>query len=218
MGNAPITFFRGHNVPPDLREQFKNWRFEAYIPILLKIPGLERVEYYQIIKENPLYPYFLGIFHYSELPDRLKRSDSPDWHAVMEDQAKTFSRVEPFWSKHYLFLRNFDNVSNPAFPEPKTDDAPIIKIEAFKLSPDQTERYNEWFVKWAYRVYIPVLLMLPGFKEYIHYQKSEYDAAVLHKITGLPIVTEYPRYVSVLHFANQESCENYENSPALIER
>ena len=62
--NLSAIMLRGRNVPPDLREKFYNWMFEAYIPILLTIPGLEAVEHYHIFKENPLYPGLLGIYHY----------------------------------------------------------------------------------------------------------------------------------------------------------
>jgi hypothetical protein len=218
MENAPVTFFRGRNVPDDLRERYQNWMFEAYIPILLKIPGLEAVEYYRIVKENPLYPPLLGLYHYnySLLPAGISRMDSPDWQAVMEDQAKTFSRVEQFWSQHYILRRRFHQPTQPLTGDMPSRDAPIIHLEAFKLSPGEGENFNDWFVKWAYRVYIPVLMMLPGLIEYHHYQPYERDKTRLHQLTGKPVVTEYPQSLSVLHFENLEAFENYENSPALV--
>jgi hypothetical protein len=215
MENAPVTFCRGRNVSDDLRERYQNWMFEAYIPILLKIPGLLAVEYYRIVKQNPLYGSLLGLYHYNYglVPAGQKRDENPDWNAVMEDQAKTFSRVETIWSKHYFLQRRF---TKPANRDAKAVNVQVIHIEAFKISSDEQEKYNTWFVKWAYRVYIPVLMMLPGLIGYDHYQQYERDVTRLHQLTGKPVVTEYPRHLSVLHFENLEAFENYENSPGLV--
>jgi hypothetical protein len=216
MENAPVTLFRGRNVPPELREKFQNWMFEAYIPILLKIPPLEAVEYYQILKENPLYPGLMGVYHYQNAPVTDSRARNPDWNAVFRDQATTFARVENFWSEQYYLLRSFGELALPVSKDGKTGDTPVMHIEAFRLSAEEQERYNEWFVKWAYRVYIPVLMKLPGLNKYSYYQQTGLAVRASEQYIGKRVVTEYPRYISVLLFENLKAFENYENSPELV--
>jgi hypothetical protein len=214
MENLPHTLFRGRNVPPDLRERFQNWMFEAYIPILLKIPPLEAVEYYQIIKENPLYPGLLGVYHYQNASE--SRSRNPDCNAVFKDQATTFARVEHFWSENYNLLRSFGDVALAVSTDVKTGDAQVMHMEAYRLSPEEQGKYNDWFVKWAYRVYIPVLMKLPGLKQYNYYQQLGLPVRPSEQYIGKRVVTEYPRYISVLQFENLKAFESYENSPKLV--
>jgi hypothetical protein len=216
MENRPVVMFRGRNVPADLRERFQNWLFEAYIPILFKVPGLEAVEQYQIIKENPLYPNLLGIYHYQNAQLLRNRHTSDDWTNVLKDMA-TFDRVEHFWGQNYHPLRSFANAKQSVNSDTKTVDTLVIHIEALKLTLEEYEKYNTWFVKWAYRVYIPVLMKLPGLKEYTRYQRNdEFPEPRSHNFIGKPVVTDYPVYVSVLQFENLQAFENYENSPELL--
>jgi hypothetical protein len=211
MENLPLMLLRGRNVPADLRERFQNWLFEAYVPLFLKQPSLKMVDFYQIIKENPLYPELLGVYHHSNINAFEKIHENPDWIAIFNDMNKSFSRVEHVWGQNYHLLRSFVNVTHPVANDPKSVDTSIIHIEAFKLSPEEHERYKDWFVKWAYRVYIPVLMKLPGLKEYDHYQRLDVNHDVPSwNYIGKPVVTECPPFISIIYF------ENYENSPELI--
>jgi len=217
MENLPLMMLRGRNVPADLRERFQNWLFEAYVPLFLKQPSLKIVAFFQIIKDNPLYPGLLGAYHHTNIQALEKLNENPDWTAIFNDMNKTFSRVEHVWGQSYRLLRSFGNVIRPIVNDGKDENEPVIHFEAFKLSLEEHEKYNDWFIKWAYRVYIPVLMKLPGLKEYDHYQRMDTHGEIPSwNYIGKPVVTEYPCYVSVLYSENLRAFENYENSPELI--
>lgn len=215
MENRPIIFFRGRNVPPDQRERFQNWLFEAYVPILLKVEGVEKVEYYQIIKENPLYPNQLGFYRFKNRQAMESRDGNPDRDAVLKDMA-TFSRIEHFWSQTYGLLRSFDSAAKTESAVAKAEDTPVLHIESFQLPPEEQERCNDWYVKWAYRVYLPILMKLPGLVQYDRYRINDRREPYSDRFLGKPVVSEYPLYISVMYFENLKAFENYENSPELI--
>ena len=85
-------------------------------------------------------------------------------------------------------------------------------IEAPRLSPAEEEKYDNWFARWGYDVYIPLLMKLPGFKEYARYKLIDFDWTNWTNLTSLKIPASHPLYMSVLTFENIEAFEEYEKS------
>jgi len=76
----------------------------------------------------------------------------------------------------------------------------VINILGAQCPPEVAERLN----KWLGEVHFPMLLRFKGLNRISHYQKTEDN-------------NEYPNYLTVFEFDNQQAFEAYEVSPELAE-
>ena len=119
--------------------------------------------------------------------------------------------MEIVWSAVYQLVSGFRKT--PAFPSKKLDtrieDATIVHLEAYRLSSEDAEKYNKWFSDYAFNIFIPLFMKLPGIKGYDYF-----------KNTGIRLArnlreSDYSPYLSVVYFDDIQSYENYEKSPEL---
>jgi hypothetical protein len=164
MENKPIITISGRNVPPAIEEKYDNWTEGAYIPLYMKLPGVRGIDSYKIIRKNFETPARLLIYHSDNLESRKKRAVSADGVAIVRDRQITFGRVENFFSNTYELMRTFkkDEISAKVNNDTIVNDAPVIHIEGYEIPEDKYEKYEDWFNRWASRVYVPLLLEIPG--------------------------------------------------------
>jgi hypothetical protein len=71
MENAPVITLNGVSPYPgvdsEIWERYTRWSTEVYIPLMMKNTTRRGIDVYEIIKENPLYPFRLGIHHHESL-------------------------------------------------------------------------------------------------------------------------------------------------------
>lgn len=84
-----------------------------------------------------------------------------------------------------------------------------MHIEAYRFSAGDAAKYEKWFAEYAFNIFIPLFMKLPGIKGYDHY-----------KDTGIRIAQafrekDYPAYMSIAYLDNLEAFRNYEKSPEL---
>jgi hypothetical protein len=175
----------------------------------MKLPGIRGVDSYKIIKKNFEVPDRLLIYHGDSLENRKKRAVSPDGIAIVRDRQITFGMVEQFYSSIYELSRTFKNGERSAELSKETivSDASIIHIEGYEIPAEQYEKYEDWFIKWASRVYVPLLLEIPGVKacnffRLVDFRDPRYDN--LHFIES-----KMPRYVSITYFQDSASVEEF---------
>jgi hypothetical protein len=134
--NTPTIRIRAIRVYRDIEERFLNWLFEAYLPLYVAIPGIEEVDWYQRVKENPQYNKTLMISHYPNRKAQVELRNDQRWKDVQKDWAASWSKgYETYWFPAYEQTAIFKKeMKEPLDPEK----SPIIHLEGYVLSdPEQ---------------------------------------------------------------------------------
>lgn len=217
MESRPTIRIGATRVQPEYEERYHKWYLEVYAPLLIKVPGAQGADYYQIVKENPQYPRRLFINSYANRMEQVKVRSNAIVIDVQRDIIATWtSRSESIWYPSYELIKNFRNQEARSGESAllKVENAPIMHMEGYSLLSEDKEKFETWFTKWGYELYIPWLIKLPGLMEYSCYRLIDVD------LTGAPgreyytpkRPVEYPPYLSILHFENIEAYEHYEKS------
>jgi hypothetical protein len=215
MENTPTIRIQAIRVQSEYQERIRNWTMEVYYPLMMTVPGMIGVDYYQIVKENPQYLRTLSINYYANRAAMLGVRSDPKARDVLRDTNTTWaSRSEMVWWVAYQLIRNFRNeeANSRESAVMNVENAPIMHIEDYALSKDDQEKYETWFKKWGYELYIPLLMKLPGLKEYSWYRLINVESTGLPDYYKTKRAVEYPLYLSILHFENVSAYENYEKS------
>jgi hypothetical protein len=114
------------------------------------------------------------------------------------------------WTAAYALMKSFR--SKPVFSSDNQDtrieNAPIIHLEAYRLSAEEKEKYIRWFNDFGCPVFIPLVMKLPGVARYDWYQ----DTGLRTRDGG---GFEYPEYLSIIYFENLKAYEDFAKSPEL---
>lgn len=208
MENRPHIDISGRNIPADIEDRYLKWQDEVYHPTYMKL-GAAGIDRYKIVKKTLEYPGQISIFHRKDRNSFEENKKNPVRVDLQKDFDATFYRLEWVWHDVYVLMRSFRNDSSSR-ESTIVDNAPLIHIEGYRVPAAEQGRYDQWFMRWASRVYIPVQMKSPGLKAYNCFKLSD----LLMRFPGRNYVeVEIPPYVSILYFENIESFENYEASP-----
>ena len=181
------------------------------MPLQMKIPEVTGYDSYQITRENPDYGIRAAIIHYKNLRDWKAARETSEGKAIMGEIESWRERGvrDQIWSAAYALIKSFR--SKPVFSSDNQDtrieNAPIMHLEAYRLSAEEQEKYLKWFNDFGCTVFMPLFLKLPGLAGYDWY-----------KDTGLrtrPGQWEYPEYLSIIYFENLKAYEDFVKSPEL---
>ncbi len=117
--NAPIISFLGFKISNETADDFEKWlnewAFKAYIPILMKLPGIKAANFYtftgrslQKEAKDPDYPQALAIFYFTDLKAYENFESSPE-RAVFRKALKSDfpSGVSVRWNVQYQLVKSF---------------------------------------------------------------------------------------------------------------
>ncbi len=196
------------------QEKYIKWRDGAYAPMLISTNTAIAHEHYRIVHENPDYPLTFTLTLCRSLEDHLATGRSPEYAAYNKDIETTFGgRYERIWSTPYMLVKR---LKNEALTYDKNKDytpenAPVILLYGASLSPDEWDKYHNWFNDWGYPVYLPVLLKVPGVIEYSRWWLSN----IRSRMPPKPNISEDPKYpqdLSIIYFENLKAYQNFEKS------
>jgi hypothetical protein len=209
---ASVINIIGSNVSPALEEKFAYW-VEAYALVNMTIPYILGVDTYKINEENPLYPKNISVYHGQNLQELLKAIVNPARLAVVKDVNTTFKNEVIWYRKGYELVKSFRS-DTQLVQDTRVDNAQVLDMEVLNLTTEEEETYNRWLTRWAYPVYIPILMRLPGLKAYncFHHSGQDYQESKDYPARE----TEYPGYISMLYFEDIKAFRNYERSPELV--
>jgi len=210
MENAPHIMLVGRNIPADSEDRYFKWYDEVYNILYMKIPGYAGIDNYRVAKQTLDYPGIFSIQHLKNRRSVEEASKNPDRQALQKDHNATFYRIEWVWHEVYFLIGSFRNDSNS--PEATiVENAPIIHIDGYRVPTAEHGKYNQWFIKWASRIYIPLIMNSPGLTAYNCFKLSDFSM----RFPGHTYIeAEIPSYVSISYFDNTQSFEQYEASPA----
>jgi hypothetical protein len=208
MENAPHIIISGRNIPPDIGEKYLKWYDEVYAPLYMRIPGLNGIDRYNIVKKTLEYPDTISIYHHENRDTLAEHNKNQVRVDLVKDMQTTFYRIELSWHEVYVLNRSFKK--DPSTREDTIiENAPIIHIEGYRLPAAERRKYDQWFMKWASRIYIPLLMKIPGLKAYNCFKLSDFSV----RWSGFNYVeTEIPPYVSIIYFENMPSYQNFAES------
>ena len=209
MENAPHIMLVGRNIPSDIQERFLKWQDEVYSPLYIKNVGYNGIDRYQRIKKSLAYPDSVTIYHGKNRNMIEETKKNPTRADLQKDMDATFYRIEWVWHDAYVLTDSFrdDSSSREATI---VENAPVIHLEGYGVPTAEQQRYDQWFMRWASRVYIPILMKTPGLKAYNCFKLSDFSLRwPSHKY----LEAEIPPYISILYFENMEAFQNYSESP-----
>jgi hypothetical protein len=212
MENRPVISFTGRTAPADIEEKWTMWREGAYIPLYLKAPGVRCIDTYKIIRKTHDLPDYIFIFHGDNFENFKKRQETnQEVAAIDRDMNITFRTVEQFWRNVYELIRSFrNNGAAVKSMESIVDDAQVISIEGYKLPANEYDKYESWFIKWASRIYVPMLLRVSGVKACNFFRLLDYKSP---NWANDPVIEkDMPRYMSVTYYDNLKLAEDFRQS------
>lgn len=216
MGNRPAINFGARSPAPgadaEAYGRYRKWWLEVYSQILIKSPKMLGNDHYQIVRVNLEYPEMIMINHYKNLEDMRTHWASSE-SAITNKEVDSWRErgiIEQIWSAAYALMRSFR--SSPASTgneDTRIDNAPIMHMEAYRLSPEEQERYAKWFYEYGPPIFIPLFMKLPGLKGYDFYEdtglRRRQDARELKN----------PKYLSIIYFESMKAYEDFIKSPEL---
>jgi hypothetical protein len=199
-------------VDPEVRERYQHWVRDVYVPVGMKNAGRTGTESYQIVRESPEYPQSGSIVHYESLKALETILAFPESIAINEDRDTWNKRGirEGIWSATYELIKSFRSETGiqGGKADTRIENAPIMHIEAFRLSPEEQGKYYKWFSNFGYD-FVPLFVKLAGLKGYDFFKDTGFKTLEARE-------TKYPVYLSILYFENVNSFESYTKSHELV--
>jgi hypothetical protein len=181
MENAPVITltFRSPapGADPEVWARYRKWSSEVYVPMIMKTPMVSALDQYQIVKENPEYPFLGNVMHYENIEARESYRKTPERNAL-EDEITAWTKrgiVDHYWRAEYELVKSIR--SGPVSIIKKgtiIDNASFIHLEAYLFSPEEEEKYGKWLDDYGYNIFLPLFLKIPGLKEYDCFKCLEY--------------------------------------------
>jgi heme-degrading monooxygenase HmoA len=218
MENAPVLNMSFANAAPgadeDAFQRYLNWVVEVYQPMLMKVNGVTGINRYILIRKSPDYPWNGTITHFESMADWENSLKSPERKAVGEDLHAWDKRGvrEGVWSAAYVLVQNFrvGTDSRSGKKDTKIENAPVMHLEAYRMTEEDQGKYNKWFNEYGSRVFIPLFMKTCGLKGYDYLKYSGFGPVNLAR------ETEYPSYLSVLYFEDVAAFEHFQASPEQV--
>jgi hypothetical protein len=152
--------------------------------------------------------------HYESLASQQQTYTNQDQLAIQADSHSWNTRnvMEGIWSAVFQLVKGFRNepMTTLAKPDTRIQNAPILHLEGYRVSPNDQEKYNKWFGEYGMNIFVPLYLKQSGVKGYDYYRfigmRQGSNAREI----------DYPAYLSVIYFENLEAFTKYEKSPELV--
>jgi len=214
MENAPILSLAGISRFPgaDLEawDRYNKWLSEVYATLLMKAAERTGMDIYQIVRESPEYPSGVFFVHYLNLSAWQDARKIPESAAITEEFRNWQKRnvIDYAWSGVYQLVKSFRNVRalSGTRLDSRIENASVMHFEAYRLSPEEQDKYNAWFAEYAVNIFMPLFMKLPGLKGYDFYKHTGFAAR--NDVRE----TEFPASLSVVYFENIQAFENFEKS------
>jgi antibiotic biosynthesis monooxygenase (ABM) superfamily enzyme len=217
MENAPVIAMTFVNLAPGtddeiVRRYFK-WVDEVYNPMLMKLTGVTGSERYTIIHKNPEYPSYGMVRHFENVVASNNSLQSPERIAVIDDVNSWVQRGvrQGVWTANYGLVAGFraGTTAMGSKKDTRIENAPIMHLEAYRMSLEEQEKYNKWFNELGGRVFVPLFMKTCGLKGYDYMKFSSPGGSQARE-------TEYPAYLSILYFEDIKTFEHFEESAELV--
>jgi hypothetical protein len=209
-------------------EKYRKWARGAYSHMLLEKTPLMGIDQCVVLPKKP----DLSIVHvnsFENLERFLSYAHSPEREAYYKDIHATWGKtMERVWQVIYQVVKRFDNgsdtlpgINNHAggntFHETiySEENAPVILLRGLGLSSGDWEKYDAWVNEWAYEVYIPVLMKIPGVIEYNRCWLSNIGWYGTPPKVSASEDPSYPQDLAIIYFENLKAYQAYQNSKGL---
>jgi len=215
MENRPVISLTSRSPAPgsdlEVYERYLKWQNEVYYPMVMKVQEPTGLDSYQIIGEHPEYPPSTSILHCKNLKELGTYAVSLEGTAIVQEYKSWTDRgiIELVWSGAYALIKSFRVKTSPAASEDtRIQNAPVLHLEAYRLSQEEQGKYVKWFNDYGYRIFLPLFMKLPGFAGYDWYEFTGF-----RRYQGREL--ENPKYLSIIYFENYDDYIGYARSPEL---
>ena len=216
MENAPVINMNFLNIAPgaddEIVKRYHKWVTEVYHPMQMKFAVITGIDRYEIVRKNPEYPSICSIHHFENIAAYENYVKNPEGQAVVEDLKTWVKRGvrEVIWSVVYELVQSFRDVtvSTGGKKDTRIENAPIMHMEAYWMTPEEWDKFNKWFNEYG-RVFILLFMKNCGLKGY--------DCFKYRCLGGnISMETAYPPYISLLYFENLKAFDEFEESSEMV--
>jgi hypothetical protein len=192
-------------------KRYFSWQDEVYHKLMLQVDGIMEDGRYKIIRETAEYPTNGSINHHASVETWEAYPQSPQGIAIGGEMESWLKRriIEFVWSVLYELIDSF-NLDSSGNIDTRIENAPIMHLEAYRLSPPEQEKYIKWFDEYGSKIFIPLFLESPGLKRYDWFKDTGRRRRTFTR------ESEYPPYLSIMYFDDIKSFETYTKSASLI--
>jgi hypothetical protein len=193
-------------------KRYYNWDEEVYNPMLQEVNGVMGADLYRIIRETPEYPPSGSIRHHQNL-DTWEAYDQTQTGSAIRGEMEAWIKrrvIEFIWSVLYELKESFSREPSSGDKDTRIENAPVMHLEAYRLSPEDREKYIKWFDEYGSKIFIPLFLESPGLKRYDWFKDTGRRRRTFTR------ESEYPPYLSIMYFDDIKSFETYTKSASLI--
>jgi hypothetical protein len=204
MENARVISLNGAGrlpgADPEVYERFQKWFQEVYGPVMMRVPERRQVDWYQTIRESPLFPAMLVVLHYENYAGWESARKNPEAISISGEMVNRTKRgiMEMTWSAVYRLVKSYRNEnSNPGKqPDTRIENASFLHLEAYRMTEEASEKYNKWFTDYCSNIFIPLFMKQPGLKGFDYYKY------VGISVNPSNLEMEHPAYFSAIYFEN----------------
>ncbi len=227
MESGVVTFNIYTFKTAEIFEGFEKWGKGSLAPMLMSTGYFLGVERGIPIENEAISRGRLAINHYKDLESFLIHTTTPEYDAYIKDIYTTWGgKFETSWQSVYLVVRRLKGFQslqidkgnivdkNTFLKEFTKDDGPVALIRGISLTSDDWEKYDAWVKEWGYKIYIPLLLKIPGLIEYCRCWLSNIKRDPLPK-PSTATNPNHPQDLSIFYFENMRSYQNYLKSKEL---
>ena len=229
MKNAHLIGISGTNFSNiEDEEKFLKWCSGAYSHMLLENTSNMRIDQCFVLDIRSDYPKIVHLNFFENLEEFASYAHSPERAAYYKDIYASWGKtIDRSIQVIYQVVKRFNN-EEQATPksgksEAKTfqediyqeENAPVILLKGLGLSGEEWGKYDAWVNEWAYEVYIPVLMKIPGVIEYNRCWLSNIGWFGSPPKPGASEDTKYPQDLSIIYFENVKAYNIFQNSKGL---
>ena len=201
MPNYPYMNFGCTSFSFEIEERYNNWYNEVYSPeIFMKAEGVRERRRYKELESIGKNAQYISIA-YNENERHLRNNLASEGRRIYDaDRDKTFAgKFELIWRAQYELIKYV--VKDPSIKVKPHPEGTVLHIEAYKMPPEDEERYITWLSRFGYDSYLQLLMKSTGLIEYSHHKLVPIKD---QKATAPIKDPDNPRYLSLFHFHDAE--------------
>jgi hypothetical protein len=114
--------------------------------VVMRVPQRREVDFYQIVRESPLFPSILPILHYENYAGWEEARKNPEAQSISNEMSIWMKRriIDFTWSAVYQLVKSYrsDSSNSEDQLDTRIENAPFLHLEAYRLTMEDSEKYK----------------------------------------------------------------------------
>ena len=195
MDNSKVIHIVASTPRPKDLPKLAVWYSEVHVPMLMNY-GVKLTEHFKALVENPDYPAYMNMYHYDNIQG-YEECQSP------QASAEISKDIQARWPNGYGIRWRIGYIEHKKWSSPMktalTDETVIHVVGVNGPARVKAAEFNEWYDN----THVPWLMKTQTIAESLRYQIMQPNK-------------EYPTYLAVYYFTNQQKYEIFLDHPERV--